>query len=172
MMHRLWFVPALFAALALAATLSGCGIATEAAESPLETREACIRSAESNELLARLTVEIADTSDARKAGLMGRRELADDRGMLFVYQEERPADAGFWMYRTLIPLEIAFIGPDGDIRNTREMLPCTGSDRSNCPIYRAGTTFLTALEVNPGFLARHNVHEGDRFIWSTTGCQD
>jgi len=61
------------------------------------------------------SVEIADTPEARRQGLMFRQELAPDAGMLFDFETERPAS--FWMQNTLIPLDIIFIAADGTVRN-------------------------------------------------------
>ena len=59
------------------------------------------------------TVEVAATPDEQERGLMFRRSLAADRGMIFPY--DPPQDVGFWMKNTLIPLDIIFIRADGTI---------------------------------------------------------
>ena len=60
-----------------------------------------------------VAVEVVSTPQAVARGLMYRTELADGRGMLFVFPEEK--DHRFWMKNTLIPLDIIFIGGDGVI---------------------------------------------------------
>ena len=60
-------------------------------------------------------LEVASEPEQRRRGLMGREHLQDNAGMLFEYQQLRPADHGFWMYQTLIPLDIAYLGAQGEI---------------------------------------------------------
>ncbi len=103
---------------------------------------------------AELTVELATTSAARGRGLMGREELAEDRGMLFVF----PADteARFWMKDTSIPLSIAFIAADGTILDVQEMEPFSVELRRPPEPYRY------ALELNQGWFERNGFGTGDR----------
>lgn len=108
-----------------------------------------------------LRVELAVSPDQRTMGLMERRELADAAGMLFVYESMQPADAGFWMYRTRIPLDIAYIDSTGVIRSIRSMAPCEASLPQGCPTYAPGVRYQYALEVNEGFFARHAITIGD-----------
>nr|CDQ35037.1 hypothetical protein BN993_04505 [Virgibacillus halodenitrificans] len=108
-----------------------------------------------------LSVEVARQADERARGLMGRDVLATDAGMLFVYPRRQPPEAAFWMYRTLIPLDIAFLGEAGEIRAIRHMQPCRTS-REGCPRYAAGEPFRAALEVNAGYFRRHGIEVGDR----------
>ena len=102
-------------------------------------------------------VEIADSPSERQRGLMGRRTLAPRAGMLFVYQ--RDTTGGFWMKDTLIPLDIAFIGPRGRIVRIFTMTPCR---RDPCRIYDPGVRYRSALEVNAGSFRRWGVRVGDR----------
>ena len=71
-----------------------------------------IRSATGNH---RFTVEVAATLEQQEAGLMFRRALAGDRGMIFPY--DPPQTVAFWMKNTVIPLDLVFIGPDRRVLN-------------------------------------------------------
>lgn len=66
-------------------------------------------------------VEIAETEVQQARGLMYREELAQNAGMLFVYQDEQ--FRSFWMKNTLIPLSIAYISEDGKILSIHNMTP-------------------------------------------------
>src|SRR4029450_8642685 len=72
-----------------------------------------------------LTVEVAATPAARARGLMFRKELPEDRGMLFVFPDERVLD--FWMRNTEIPLSIAFAEASGRIVRIADMEPRSGA---------------------------------------------
>ncbi len=109
----------------------------------------------------RLDVELAVSGEQKSTGLMERRQLADSAGMLFVYDSLQPPDAGFWMYRTRIPLDIAFIDAAGRIRAIEQMVPCETALPQGCPTYPPGVPYQYALEVNGGFFARRRVAVGD-----------
>lgn len=109
-----------------------------------------------------VSVEVARQADERARGLMGRDALAPNAGMLFVYANPQPPEAAFWMYRTRIPLDIAFLGADGEVRAIRRMLPCQAASSAECPSYAAKVPFRAALEVNAGYFDRHDIEVGDR----------
>ena len=115
-----------------------------------------------------LLVELARTTNEKTMGLMERGHLADSAGMLFIYDEPQPANAGFWMFRTKIPLDIAFVDSAGVIRSIRNMVPCTTATARNCPTYEPGIQYRAALEVNAGFFATRNVALGDRVMLADT----
>ena len=109
----------------------------------------------------RLDVEVANTASLRQRGLMGRTSLAEDHGMLFVYSREQTAQSGFWMYQTLIPLDIAFINNAGAIVAIKTMLPCESASSSDCRTYAPGEPYHAALEVNAGYFAKRGIRVGD-----------
>jgi uncharacterized membrane protein (UPF0127 family) len=116
----------------------------------------------------RLVVELAVKPEQHTLGLMERRHLPDSAGMLFLYDATQPDSSAYWMYRTLIPLDIAYIDSAGTIRSIRHMQPCRTMLAQGCPTYPAGAPFRAALEVNAGYFARHAVQLGDRVILADT----
>ncbi|GHD53651.1 MULTISPECIES: DUF192 domain-containing protein [Halomonadaceae] len=109
----------------------------------------------------RLEVEVAETVAQRQRGLMGREHLPTSRGMLFRFESEQPAGNAFWMYRTLIPLDIAYIDDQGRIVAINTMQPCESSTPRECPSYPAGVAYHAALEVNAGYFAERGIQVGD-----------
>jgi len=107
-------------------------------------------------------VEIAETDEQRAYGLMHRTSLPQSAGMLFVYDRVQPGEAGFWMFNTRIPLDIAFLDSEGTIVSIRQMEPCTSPYPQWCPSYEAGAPFQYALEMNLGWFQRQGVGIGDR----------
>jgi uncharacterized protein len=116
-----------------------------------------------------LRVELAETPDQRALGLMERTSLPEDAGMLFTYDEPQPGQAGFWMFRTRIPLDIAFLDPEGTIVAIRTMEPCASPDPRWCESYAPGVPYQYALEVNQGFFERQGVGIGDRVVLPRDG---
>lgn len=99
-------------------------------------------------------VEVADDAEERALGLMYRKSMPADAGMVFVYPDARPLS--FWMENTSIPLSIAFIDADGVILNIEDMIPF---DRTGI---RSDGPAMYALEMNRGWYKSHGVDEGDR----------
>jgi uncharacterized membrane protein (UPF0127 family) len=107
----------------------------------------------------RIQVEIAETPIDRARGLMERGSLPQNAGMVFL--EDEPAEGGFWMKDTLIPLSIAFWGRDGRIFQILDMEPCRSDD---CPLYEPDGEWVGAAEVNQGFFEDHGVGIGDGVV--------
>ena len=106
-----------------------------------------------------LRVEVARTEAQRQQGLMNRRSLGRDAGMVF--QFPRATSGAFWMKDTLIPLDIAFYGPRGGILRIMQMKPCRADP---CPVYDPKVAYRGALEVNAGSFRRWGVRRGDRIV--------
>ena len=108
-----------------------------------------------------VSVEIAETPNQREVGLMERQELPEDEGMFFLSYEERDSTEAFWMFRTRIPLDIAYLDRDGRIVATRTMEPCTSPYGVYCGKYPPGVRYWGALEVNGGYFAPRGIGAGD-----------
>jgi len=104
---------------------------------------------------ARLWVEVAGDEAARSQGLMFRRQMPEDEGMLFVF--EYPQPLSFWMKNTYLPLDIAFVARDGSILNILRMKPLDEGPR-----YLSQGQALYAIEVNAGWFKDHGVKAGDK----------
>jgi uncharacterized protein len=116
-------------------------------------------------------VELARSAEQQTLGLMERKALPDTAGMLFLYASDQSPTAGFWMFRTRIPLDIAFLDSLGAIVAVRQMEPCTAQLAAGCPSYEPGAPYRAALEVNAGFLRRHGLGLGARVLLPETRAQ-
>lgn len=108
--------------------------------------------------------EVARTGEQRTMGLMERATMAADSGMLFIYDTDQPPTSGFWMFRTRIPLDIAFADSTGRINAILTMQPCAATLAAGCPSYNPGVSYRYALEVNAGFFAQRRVAVGSRML--------
>ena len=101
-----------------------------------------------------IQAEVASTDATRSKGLMYRKELAPNTGMLFVF--EQPNVQCFWMRNTLIPSSIAFILDDGTITNIADMAPMT--ENSHCSTAAVRYT----LEMEQGWFAKRGITAGKK----------
>lgn len=99
-----------------------------------------------------IRVEIADDEMERSAGLMYRNYLPDDRGMLFVFPQQR--DVGFWMKNTPLPLDLIFIDKNGVVQGIRQGVPF--SEAAITP----GVPVQYVLELKRGTAERLGITEG------------
>jgi len=102
-----------------------------------------------------IDVEVAEDPKEKALGLMFRTELADNRGMLFPYDE--PRELSMWMHNTYIPLDMVFIRPDGVIHRI-EVRAEPMSDR----VINSGGLVSAVLELAGGAAERLGIKEGDR----------
>lgn len=99
------------------------------------------------------SIEVADNEAEREAGLMFREDMADDHGMLFVFDETR--EVNFWMKNTPMPLDLIFVGQDGRIRAIKQ-----GEPQSEA-IVSPGEPVRFVLELKAGTAARDGIADGD-----------
>jgi uncharacterized protein len=103
-----------------------------------------------------IQAEVAATPESRTTGLMYRKSLAPNHGMLFVF--EQPNVQCFWMRNTFIPLSIAFLLDDGTITNIADMSP--QSDQSHC----SSKPVRMALEMEQGWFAKRGITAGKKIL--------
>lgn len=109
-------------------------------------------------------VEVADSPAKRQLGLQYRRELASDRGMIFLFPEE--SQQTFWMKNTPIPLDMIFINRDMKIVGIVEQtVPFSLDSRS----VNAPSQYV--LEINGGLAKRHGIQTGDRVRFDAVAPQ-
>jgi uncharacterized membrane protein (UPF0127 family) len=138
--------------LSLFAILGVLALAGPLAAAPLRVEPLDIRTARG---VFHFKVEIAETTATRERGLMFRKSLAADRGMLFDFHASQPV--AFWMKNTLIPLDLLFITSDGQIFSiARNAIP---EDLTPIP---SGGAVLGVLELRGGRAAEIGAQPGDQ----------
>jgi hypothetical protein len=112
-------------------------------------------------LKAKIDLEIADTEYERQLGLMNRKEMRENEGMLFIFPREDYQS--FWMRNTFISLDIMFVNSQKKIvtihRNTKIL-----SESS----YPSTEPSIYVVETLAGFADRHNIQVGDKIDWMGT----
>jgi uncharacterized protein len=101
------------------------------------------------------SVEMARTEAERAQGLMYRRSLAPDRGMLFDFG--RPEPVSMWMKNTYVSLDMLFIRPDGTVANVAE-----NTEPLSTRVVSSAGPVSAVLEVPAGTAARLGIKAGDR----------
>jgi uncharacterized membrane protein (UPF0127 family) len=101
-----------------------------------------------------IDAQVAQTPGQREVGLMFRKDMPQNEGMLFVF--EFPSMQCFWMKNTLLPLSVAFLADDGTVINVDEMKPQTlDSHCSEQPV-------RYVLEMNKAWFSRKGIRAGSR----------
>jgi uncharacterized membrane protein (UPF0127 family) len=100
-------------------------------------------------------VEVVDKPENRQQGLMFRESMPQDEGMLFVF--DMPEMQSFWMKNTYLPLDIAFIDPNGIITDIHQMTPLNDSLR-----YNSSVPVPYALELNQGWFKSKGITVGKK----------
>lgn len=109
-----------------------------------------------------ILVEIADTPEKTTLGLSYRDSLPENHGMLFVFPEAHTPT--FWMYEMKFPLDMIWIGEDNTIVDITENVPhpSPGTSETDLPHYSPKVPAKMVLEVNGGFVERHQIKLADR----------
>lgn len=141
---------------ALALTLAFCLMSAAVLANPRAT--VTIEAAEQQH---RFEVEVVATPESRSQGLMYRSELAEDAGMLFVF--ERPAEVAFWMRNTYIPLDLIFIDRHGSIVRIHPR-----AQPHDDTLISSGQPVTHVLEINGGLAADLGIETGQRMTLSWT----
>jgi len=151
MSGRGWRQAAMLAGVVLLAAGFGMGVARSASLEIFQRDRITIETAKGGH---ELEVEIARTQGQRAQGLMFRKMLAADAGMLFLYDEDR--EIRMWMKNTFLPLDMFFLAADGRIvRIVERTVPMSKT------VISSGEPVRAVLEVNAGTAARLAVKPGD-----------
>jgi len=101
-----------------------------------------------------LKLEIAETPLALANGLMFRKKLDENSGMLFKFPNT--SYASFWGKNTYLPLDVAFISPNNTITEIRQITPMSTK------IIRSKDLCSMAVETNAGFFKKHGIQPGHK----------
>jgi uncharacterized membrane protein (UPF0127 family) len=107
-----------------------------------------------------LRLEVALTPAHAQRGLMFRKALPENEGMLFPF--DSPRQAVFWMRNTTLPLSIAFLDADGRVLEIRKLEPL-----DETRVVSQSDRVSYALEVNRGWFDRHQIQAGSLITWKT-----
>jgi uncharacterized protein len=105
----------------------------------------------------RFKIEVAETPEQMMRGLMFRRSLPPDAGMLFDYKQ--PTVATMWMRNTLIPLDMLFVDAQGRITNIQQRAVPQSDD-----IIAAAAPVRAVIELNGGTAERLGIAPGDQVV--------
>lgn len=110
----------------------------------------------------KITVELAETDEQRTQGLMHRKSLPKNQGMLFVFEQEQTLS--FWMKNTFIDLSIGFFDQNKKLVDIKEM-SATSVLQQNFPSYESSKPAKYALEMNKRWFDKNKIKLGSQFIF-------
>ena len=103
-------------------------------------------------------IEVATTDEERALGLMFRRSLPENAGMLFLYDQPQPA--AMWMKNTLIPLDMVFISPGGTVHRIE-----SNTEPFSLTVIPSEGPIAGVLELNGGEAAKIGLKPGDKVLY-------
>jgi uncharacterized protein len=106
----------------------------------------------------KINVEIAETVSQQQQGLMYRKFLPENSGMLFIFQDSRPRT--FWMKNTFIPLSIGFFDEKKMLIDVQEMEPIESEMVANPKVYQSRGLARYALEMRKGWFSKNKIKLG------------
>lgn len=109
---------------------------------------------------ARLTLEVARTPAQREHGLMDRKSLAPNTGMIFVFERDEPVD--FWMKDTFVPLDMIFVSASGTVRRVFANVPVVSPTLADEQIPRESAQAKYVIELAAGQSARDGIVTGTK----------
>jgi uncharacterized membrane protein (UPF0127 family) len=110
------------------------------------------------------TVELAQTPREQEVGLMFRKAVPADTGMLFTWMPARVSE--MWMKNTLVPLDMVFIGPHGTIRHIAE-----NTVPQSLRVISSHVPVTATLELQGGITAKDDIDVGDKVVAPQFGTQ-
>lgn len=111
-----------------------------------------------------VSVEVAKTQEQHERGLMFRKSMPENEGMLFVFNNEEIRS--FWMKNTFIDLSIGYFDKDKTLIDIQEM-KATSMMEARPPSYPSAKPAMYALEMNKGWFAKNKVKLGHKFHFSS-----
>jgi uncharacterized membrane protein (UPF0127 family) len=106
----------------------------------------------------RFRIDVADTDELRERGLMFRREMAADQGMLFIHDDMFPR--AYWMKNTYIPLDILYFDDKKKLVSAQLNVPPCG-EQAQCPLYPSAGPAKYVLEINAGLAEQLKLKVGN-----------
>ncbi len=111
----------------------------------------------------KVQIELAITDEEKRLGLMGREELPEGTGMLFVYEEN--SDPIMWMKNMTFPIDIVFIGEDKMINYIEKSAePCNAKFDRQCNRYGSAFPSKYVLELPAGFTSKNGIDWRDQVV--------
>lgn len=111
-----------------------------------------------------IIVEIAESAIQHERGLMFRKKLTTNTGMLFIFKDSQPRS--FWMKNTLIPLSIGYFDENKKLLEYFEMTPSKSIMVQDPTVYKSTNSAMYALEMPKGWFKNNSIKVGDKLDFS------